>query len=227
MRTPIPAFILLFALAPPAFAAPALTHPADRRAFLLWFTYLAESVYFRPASPSLAEVQDCAALARFAYRESLARHDGDWARRLGLPTPPTYPSVRTSEHSSIGVFRGNSGEFRHFADAGTLRRRNAFFLSRDLAAARPGDLLFFHQPGQDFPFHLMIYLGPSHFEKSSARDWVVYHTGPIGSTPGEVRRLRLADLLQHREPRWRPQVGNPRFLGVYRWNILRAGDPNP
>ena len=227
MRTSIPACILLFALTPIASAASPLTHPADRRAFLLWFTYLAESVYFRPDAATLPEVKDCAALARFAYREALARHDGDWARRLGLPTPPTYPSIRTSEYSSAGVFRGNSDEFRHFADADTLRRRNAFFLSRDLAAARPGDLLFFHQPGQDFPFHLMIYLGPSHFEKSSAPDWVVYHTGPIGSTPGEVRRLRLADLLQHREPRWRPQVGNPRFLGVYRWNILRAGDPNP
>ena len=223
MRIPALAFLLLLTpLRTPA-QPRVLSHPSDRQAFLSWFTYLAEYNYFRPPSEWPIELRDCAALARFAYRESLAPHTGEWALRLGLLTPPSYASVRTSEHSPKGLFRGNSDEILHFADADTLRRRNSHFLSRDLAAARPGDLLFFHQPDQNFPFHLMIFLGPSHFEKSAARDWIVYHTGPIGSQPGEIRRLRLVELLQHPEPRWRPQVGNPRFLGVYRWNLLRTG----
>jgi hypothetical protein len=31
----------------------------------------------------------------------------------------------------------------------------------------------------------------------------------------------LSALLQHPNARWRPETGNPNFLGVYRWNILR------
>jgi uncharacterized protein YfaT (DUF1175 family) len=50
---------------------------------------------------------------------------------------------------------------------------------------------------------------------------VVYHTGPIGKAAGEMRRIRLSQLLQHPSPRWRPVPGNSNFLGVYRWNILR------
>jgi len=30
--------------------------------------------------------------------------------------------------------------------------------------------------------------------------------------------------MRHPSPRWRPQAGNPNFLGVYRWNILREAD---
>jgi uncharacterized protein YfaT (DUF1175 family) len=50
---------------------------------------------------------------------------------------------------------------------------------------------------------------------------VVYHTGPIGNGPGEVRRVALVDLLHHPDIRWRPIIENSNFLGVYRWNILR------
>jgi uncharacterized protein YfaT (DUF1175 family) len=69
----------------------------------------------------------------------------------------------------------------------------------------------------------MIYLGPSQFEKRP-ENWVVYHTGPIGNSPGELRRPSVAELLQHPEPRWRPVPGNSNFLGVRRWNILGTQD---
>jgi hypothetical protein len=54
--------------------------------------------------------------------------------------------------------------------------------------------------------------------------WAVYHTGPIGNGPGEMRRVALADLLNHPDTRWRPILTNSNFLGVYRWSILRE-DP--
>ena len=63
----------------------------------------------------------------------------------------------------------------------------------------------------------MIVSGPAH-------NWVIYHTGPIGRGPGEIRRVLLADLLRHPDPRWRPIADNSNFLGVYRWNILQE-DP--
>jgi len=55
-------------------------------------------------------------------------------------------------------------------------------------------------------------------------DVVVYHTGPIGDAPGEMRRLAISELLQHPSPRWRPVAGNSNFLGVFRWNILRGAN---
>ena len=70
------------------------------------------------------------------------------------------------------------------------------------------------------PFHSMIYLGESAIAKDGAR-YVVYHTGPQGSDPGEIRRLKLPELLHFQEPQWRPVAANCNFLGVYRWNILR------
>ena len=78
----------------------------------------------------------------------------------------------------------------------------------------------------------MIFVGPGEwtpegavFEKNvgpeNANKYVVYHTGPDGKDPGEMRRMRLTDLLNHPSPKWRPVPGNNNFLGVYRWNILR------
>ena len=51
--------------------------------------------------------------------------------------------------------------------------------------------------------------------------WAVYHTGPIGRGPGEMRRVLVEDLLHHPDRQWRPNIDNENFLGVYRWNILR------
>jgi len=99
-----------------------------------------------------------------------------------------------------------------------------------VARALPGDLLFFRQDNRrqdnrrqdsgDMPFHSMIYLGESPISKDGAR-YVVYHTGPDGSAPGEIRRPRLPELLRFPEPQWRPIGPNRNFLGVFRWNILR------
>ncbi len=119
-----------------------------------------------------------------------------------------------------------NGTFAEFADAKTLKEFNTHFISRDVRAARPGDILFFRQPDQDSPFHSMIFIGRSEWDFENgpepADDLLVYHTGPIGKTPGEMRRIRVADLLHFPSPRWRPFPGNMNFLGVYRWNILRG-----
>ena len=87
------------------------------------------------------------------------------------------------------------------------------------APLRPGDLLYFHQPGQREPDHLMVFVGRSHFE-TDGDDWVVYHTGPLDGGPGEVRKVRLSTLAQHPAPRWRPLASNPSFVGVFRLAML-------
>ena len=70
------------------------------------------------------------------------------------------------------------------------------------------------------PFHSMIYLGASQFHRDG-RVYVLYHTGPDGSDPGEIKRLTVPEILQFPQPEWRPTPENPAFLGVFRWNILR------
>jgi hypothetical protein len=209
---------------------------ADRAAFRRWFTLLAESQYYRgKALP--AEIDDCASLLRFAYREALREHDTAWAKAMELPVAGSATEVRQYQFpfTPVGasLFRVRSGSFEEanlrdgafgeFADAETLWRYNTFRVARDLGWARPGDLLFFRQEGHAMPFHAMIFLGRSQVEPGR-EEFVVYHTGPSGRSPGEVRRLSVAQLLNHPEARWHPVASNPNFLGIYRWNILRGTD---
>ncbi len=207
----------------------------DREAFRRWFSFLAEAQYFRAPKDLPLEISDCAGLVRFAYRESLREHSAGWAAEIGLDARPPGESVEKYRYPftplGASLFRVRSGPFQpedlgdgtfaQFADARTLRGLNSHFVSRDISLAQPGDLLFFRQLEQDLPFHMMIFVGPSHFE-SGETDWLVYHTGPIGDGPGEVRRVRVEELQRHPSARWRPFPGNPNFLGVYRWNILRS-----
>jgi uncharacterized protein YfaT (DUF1175 family) len=200
----------------------ALDDPADRRAFTAWFTLIAEAQYVAPSR----EVGDCAALLRFAYREALRKHDGAWAAALRLPAVAPMPPVAKYNYprTPLGpnIFRVRDGVYAEFADAETLMRLNTRRIGSSLRRAEPGDLLFYRQIDRDLPFHAMIYLGPSRLE-NDAGPFVVYHTGPVGSKPGEIRRPSLAELMRHPEPRWRPVEGNPGFLGVFRWEILTGG----
>ena len=214
-----------------------LDSEADRRAFRHWFTFLAESQYYRQARRLPREINDCAALIRFAYREALREHDGAWASDLDLDAAPGEGSVQkfTYPHTPLGagLFRvrpgpfvasnSTDGAFAQFADAHTLQQFNTYLVTRDVRRAQPGDLLFYRQLEQNLPFHAMVYLGRSGFEVSGGK-WIVYHTGPLGGGPGEIRRPSVDELLRHPSPRWRPNVGNGNFLGVFRWNILREPD---
>lgn len=213
-----------------------LHDPADRLAFRRWFTLLAESQYYR--DKPLPEIDDCAALLRFAYREALREHDATWSHEMTLPAPAASGDVQQYQYpfTPLGaeLFRVRDGQFTEadlrdgafaqFADAESLWRHNTFAVGRNVARARPGDLLFFRQdPAERMPFHAMIYLGRSQVEPGSEQ-FVVYHTGPDGKSPGQVKRLSIAELLNYPDPRWRPVASNPAFLGVYRWNILRGAE---
>jgi uncharacterized protein YfaT (DUF1175 family) len=209
----------------------------DRQTFRGWFTSIADAQADQHKLP--AEIDDCAALLRFAYREALRAHDESWLS--SHPTDSPLPSIRqyAYPHTPLGanLFRVRPGpflsddigndSFAQFADARTLMEHNTYRVGRDLRLARPGDLIFYRQLDQNSPydvpgatrghspFHSMIFFG----EKG-----VVYHTGPMNHGKGEMRRLLISDLLHHPDARWRPLPENANFLGVYRWNILREGD---
>ena len=214
-----------------------LHDPADRQAFRRWFTLLAESQFYRGKNAA-PEIDDCAALLRFAYREALREHDAAWALAMALTAPGAAGDIRQYQYPytplGAALFRihGGSfaaddlrdGAFAEFADAETLWRRNTFSVGRSLGRARPGDLLFFRQDSAArMPFHAMIFLGHSQVGPGSEQ-FVVYHTGPNGSAPGEIKRLSIVELVNYPDPRWRPVASNPAFLGVYRWNILRGAE---
>jgi uncharacterized protein YfaT (DUF1175 family) len=219
-RALLAAGAIVFAGAAPS-AQLRLADEADRVAFRGWFVFLSDAAFYKPPS----EVTDCAGLIRFAARESLRAHTPEWLRMLQLPLDPGLAEVRQRPSGAAGhfpLFRVSPDPkvpLAEFADARTIIRYNARLIARDAGALRPGDLLFFQQPSQAEPDHLMIYVGPSRFDPSSS-DFLVYHTGPAdGGKPGEIRKVRLADLLQHPSPRWRPLASNERFVGVFRLTI--------
>lgn len=214
----------------------------DQEAFRRWFTLIAEYQALRPSKELPGEINDCAALIRYAYRNALHRHDDAWFQETQIRPIEALPSVQkyAYPHTPVGaaLFRVkpgayqqedlSHGAFAEFADAKTLKNLNANFVSRNVRRARPGDLLFYYQLEQYSPFHSMIFIGRSQWpvegESPQADDVLVYHTGPVGKKPGEMRRVRMEELLQHPSPRWRPVEGNSNFLGVYRWNILQEAN---
>jgi uncharacterized protein YfaT (DUF1175 family) len=199
-----------------------LADEADRAAFRAWFALLADAQFERRTD----DVIDCAALVRHAFREALRPHTPEWVRTARLPFTPQFADVRSAPRATAAgwpLFRvsaaNSAPKYAEFADARTLIRSNARRLGRDARALRPGDLLYFHQPGQAQPDHLMVFVGRSHFEPEGD-DWVVYHTGPSDEDPGEVRKARLSTLMRHPAPRWRPITSNPHFVGVFRLDLL-------
>ncbi len=206
----------------------------DQRAFRRWFTYLAEAQYFQSPVDRPAEIDDCAALIRYAYREALLAHDGAWAASARLPIVPAFgspakyhypytplgPALFRTRPGPFGAADLTDGTFLQFADAHALWRYNTHFVSRDLGRAQPGDLLFFRQLAGREPFHSMIYVGPSQIRPDGER-YVLYHTGPEGNEPGEIKRLTIRELMEFPQPEWRPTPANPAFLGIAQWNILR------
>jgi uncharacterized protein len=215
--------VLLAAAVSTVSAQVRLTDESDRSAFRSWFTLLADAQFEHAA----AEVVDCAALVRFAFREALRAHTPEWSRRTALPFTPRFPDVRSAPRATPAgwpLFRVSDQtppRFGEFADARTLIALNSVPMGRDISRAQPGDLLYFQQPGQSQPDHLMVVIGRSFFEDAGT-DWVVYHTGPGDSDPGEVRKVRLSTLGQHPSPRWRPIANNPHFVGVFRLHALHT-----
>jgi uncharacterized protein YfaT (DUF1175 family) len=219
-----------------------LDSASDQEAFRRWFALIAEFQALRPKGHVPSEINDCAALLRYSYRNALREHSDAWGRENQIAPPNPLPEIRkyhypfTPLHAAFFRVRPGpfvpedlkNGAFAEFADVKTLKGFNAHFVSRDIAAAHPGDLLFYRQLEQDASFHSMVYIGRSQWTQesghSNANEFVVYHTGPIGKEPGEMRMMRMTDLLRHPSPRWRPVPGNSNFLGVYRWNILREAN---
>lgn len=210
----------------------------DRTNFRRWFAAIAEMQFYQLNDRWSEDQRDCAGLVRFAWREALRRHDRLWFQAMGQGYEAVASDVKaiSLEKNPLGerLFRTDFGsfaegdlpnKFSEFADAKTLKNYNSEFVTRDrrrLNQLQPGDLLFFHQPWvQKFPYHVMIFLGEVRHASEGVNDWVVYHTGASADDKGEMKKVRLATLAQHPNPRWRPVEHNQNFLGFYRLKILK------
>ena len=205
----------------------------ERENFRRWFTWVAEMQFYNLSDEWNTEQRDCAGLVRFAWREALRPHDRPWFQRMGENYDPVAPDLTANIAAPLNgkLFRTApgtymptdvaEGRFSEFADAQTLKMFNVDFVGRDRNEAKPGDLLFFHQPWvQKFPFHVMIFLGEPRVASEGTHDWVVYHTGASPNDARTLKKVRLAVLDQHPSKRWRPISTNQNFLGFYRLKIL-------
>jgi uncharacterized protein YfaT (DUF1175 family) len=208
----------------------------NRDNFRRWFTAISEIQFYQLSDQWNAEQRDCAGLVRFAMREALRKHDRIWFQKMGPGYDTVAPDVAgfDLDQNPLGekIFRTDfgsfhesdlrNGRFSEFADGRSLKNFNSVFVSRDRREAQPGDLLFFYQPWvQKYPYHVMILLGSPHVTPNGAQDWVVYHTGSSPVDKGTVKKVQLAVLDRHPDPRWRPVESNKNFLGFYRLKILQ------
>jgi uncharacterized protein YfaT (DUF1175 family) len=217
-----PGFRAVLDLAPRNGAgAPALAEEGDRAAFRRWFVAILEEQAQGGPSPAWEPAQrDCAGLLRFAFREAWGPHTEAWRDRVGFGGPPPAGDPPPGGGPWRRAFPTPEG-WAPFAKGAYLRALACVPLGRDLALARPGDLLFFSRGGaRAHPDHAMALVRPD----QDGEPMLLYHTGPedTGGTPreGEVRRVRLDELLHHPEADFRPLAENPAFLGVYRWKVL-------
>jgi uncharacterized protein YfaT (DUF1175 family) len=205
-----------------------LPEEGDREAFRTWFVALLEQQLEAPSPAWEPAQRDCAGLLRFAFREALAAHTEAWRERVAFASGPPCrdPSPGFARPWRAG-FPTPEGP-QPFARGLFLRQLSCRALGRDLQAARPGDLIFFARGGaRAQPDHAMAFVRPD----ADGTPMLLYHTGPEGSgafqKPGEVRRVRLDDLLHHPEPDFRPLPENPAFLGLYRWHPLAGWSDDP
>ncbi|WP_257304480.1 DUF1175 domain-containing protein [Geothrix campi] len=205
-----------------------LPDEGDREAFRSWFVALLEQQVEAPSPAWEPAQRDCAGLLRFAFREALAPHTAEWRSRVAFndSAPGQDPSPALGADWRQG-FPTPDGP-RPFARGVFLRRLACVPLGRDTALARPGDLVFFARGGaRSQPDHAMAFVRPD----VDGAPMLLYHTGPEGSgltqKPGEVRRVRLDELLHHPDPEFRPVPENPSFLGLYRWRPLAGGASEP
>ncbi len=218
-----PRFSQTFKVAPSgdSFSSSGLADEGDREAFRRWFVAILEDQLER-LSPAWEPAQrDCSGLLRFVFHEAWGPHTEEWRARTAYGGGV---AARNPAFECGGPWRAGfptSEGWKPFAKGAVLRNFSCVFMGRDTQSAKPGDLLFFSRGGAHAtPDHAMAFARP----ESDGMPVLIYHTGReqsgLSRDAGEMRRVRLSDLLQHPDAEFRPLPENPSFLGVYRWRVL-------
>jgi len=176
---------------------------AQSRALRAWIVRIAAEQIRRGPTPRWTH-RDCAGFVRFAVAEAFAEHDARWRRAMGLGG--RLPPNLIPEETRLALrnrWRRPDGSEGAYVNAIGLIQENSVWVSNDARQARPADLLFFDQGAEQ---HLMLWTGRG----------VVYHNGaPPRPDDSGLRTATLSALLQWNDTRWRPEPGNPNFVGVF------------
>ena len=90
-----------------------LDDAADRKAFRSWFASIAEFQALRPSADVPREISDCAALLRYAYRNTLRTHDQAWVNETGIEPDSAPAAIRKYRYPltplGAGLFRISAG----------------------------------------------------------------------------------------------------------------------
>lgn len=184
--------------------------PAQSRIFRAWFTRIIAAQLHAGPTPRWAQ-RDCVGLVRFAAAEALREHDASWKKANGLLAQAVPPELDLSpaQQSLRHNWRRADGSRGSYVSALEMVQENTAFRGQDCNLAHPGDLLFFDQGDAQ---HLMVWMG----------SYIAYHSGSSTPTDHGLRAVALRDLMTWRDTRWRPDVANPNFAGIYRLNFLSA-----
>ena len=118
--------------------------------------------------------------------------------RRHAPTPPAGRSFASSA--------GRPAAMASLPTRGRSCALNARPLGRDTAALQPGDLLYFHQPGQSQPDHLMVFVGRSFFDREPQRLGRVSHRAHRRAARAKFARCGCAiccNIRRRDGGRWR------------------------
>ena len=211
----------------------------DRENFRLWFVYIALSQYYHPSAFWNEKERDCAGLIRFSYKEALKRHDNKWFSSMPYLVNVKIPDVSRFNYPNIPIlgtriFRIAPGEFKKdeldnistffspYANTYNLIKYNMVRIGKEDRDIKKGDILVFYNPyDPEMMFHTMIFIGRDPIDSDDGiNDWLIYHTGPRVNDRGIIKKVRREMLRHHKDPRWRPIVSNPFFLGYFRFKIL-------
>lgn len=200
----------------------------DSERFRNWFIWIAIDAFKSNAPLWNKDEIDCAGLVRYCAREALRKHDSYWFEKTKY-TGPVFEDVEKYNYPNIPIigrrmFRISKGRFKDISDFSTfavarlLYENSMRFVTKDVSFAAPGDIMvFFHPEDFEFPYHLMIYVG--NLGTADHQGWVLYHTGPIGEGPGELRFVKYTELAKL-DPSWLPNAKNKYFMGFFRFKFL-------
>ncbi len=182
--------------------------PQQSDLFRAWFVRIVQEQLRQGPSPRWTQ-QDCAGLVRFAANEALKPHDAKWLHSMGMSNAYLPPEAQLSADQRLLAQRWEQGgdQIGPYVTALKLIQHNSEPVGRDVAQARPGDLLFFDQ-GDDQ--HLMIWMGR----------YLAYHTGSARPGDNGLRSVSLPQLMHWKDTRWIPDASNPNFIGVFRLGFL-------
>ncbi len=162
------------------------------------FVYSLLEIYFKKDN----RINDCADFIRKTLLNALNKID--------------LKDLNINKRTPFLVKENDKFFYSSFADAKNLILYNTIFLGKDKNKIdlKTGDILFFYNPKQKLPYHSMIYI------KIKDKEFLIYHTGPIGDKSGELKLIEYNLIFKHPEPVWFPIPSNENFLGFFRLKLF-------